>query len=125
MKFATSLTLGVFSSLAAIANAAADGLLCVDQDLIDVFAAINAIRTDMTSAAAYVALNANADAYDASTRNYWVTSDTTQEAIISGEAYLTAAVSAVSGMTAAIDPFTWAEGLADATELVSADYTAT
>ncbi len=120
MKFATPLAL---AALSAVANGLADGLLCVPQNLIDVFDAINAVRADLTSSQSWVDLNNNLSAWDSATHAYWTTSDGTNEAIISGESYLTDAVAAVSNLSSAIDAFTWAEGLADATELVATDYT--
>jgi uncharacterized protein YkwD len=79
----------------------------------------------MVESASYLALSANSAAYHTSSRPYWETSDGSQEAILSGQSYLTAAVAAVTDMSAAIDAFTWAEGLANATQDVSDDYTAT
>jgi uncharacterized protein (DUF2147 family) len=112
MKFASALALGAFASFA---HAATDGILCVNQNLIDVFDAINAVRATMTSAASYTALDANEAAYVDGSHAYWTTSDGTNEAILSGKTYITAAVAAVADLSAAIDDFTWAEGLADAT----------
>ena len=79
MKF----TVAILSAFASVSYAVADGLLCVDQNLIDVFDSINKIRSEMTSASAYTALNTNAAAW-ADANQWWTTSDGTQEAIISG-----------------------------------------
>lgn len=70
MKFTYLLAMSAF---AGTVNASADGLLCVAQDLIDVFDAINSVRGDMTDAATYTKLSTNSDSWDASTRTYWET----------------------------------------------------
>lgn len=107
MKFTYLLAMVAFAGKV---NAAADGLLCVATDLIDVFDAINSVRGEMTSSSTYTKLDANANLWTDS-RQYWETEDSSKEAILSGEAYLTAGVAAITGMTAAIDAMTWAEGL--------------
>ena len=55
--FSRYLLIGALAATQAFA--ATDGLLCVDQVVIDLFDAINSIRVDTTSSTAYIALAAN------------------------------------------------------------------
>jgi len=98
------------------------GLLCVDEDLIDIFNAINSIRTDLTTSTVYTNLVADIAAYNPS-NNWWLYDDASGgQVLLDGESALTDAKAAVDAIPSALAAFTWSEGLAFATAANAADY---
>ena len=68
-------------------------------------------------------LKSNAVQYQiAIDHQYWLTSDGTKEAILSGQSHLDDAVSSIENIKLAIDQFTWSEGLALASMDLANDY---
>ncbi len=119
--FFTRALVGATLSSVAVAQLGT-GLLCVDEDLIDIFNSINSLRTTLTASTVYTNLVADIAAYS-SANNYWLYDDAEGGQILSGgEASLTDAKTAVDNVAAALPAFTWAEGIALATLENAADY---
>jgi hypothetical protein len=98
------------------------GLLCVDEDVIEIFDAINKIRTDLTTSPVYINLLDDITAWSAS-QDYWLYDNAPDgQYLADGEASLTGARDAVLAVGSALPAFTWSEGIALACEANAADY---
>lgn len=102
------------------------GLLCVEDDLIEIFDAINSIRTDLASSPVYANLQTGISDWDDSTQFWYYFEDGVGGIIpIDGLSALTEAKAAVDAVPAALDAMTWSEGLYLAAQMQAADYSST
>lgn len=88
------------------------GLLCVEEELIDIFNSLNSIRTELTSSAVYTKLVTDNAAWT-SGNNWWLYDDDSGGQILTGgQASLTDAITAVDDISSALPALTWSEGVA-------------
>jgi hypothetical protein len=98
------------------------GLLCVDEDVIEIFDAINKVRTDLLISQVYLNLLADVSDYTAF-NNYWLYDDgVSGQMLVGEEASLTDTKSAIEAVGSAMPALIWSEGLMLACDDNAAEY---